>query len=239
MDYSILRQEIIKNIKNNPTAITEVKKMSAVILNKTATYNDVYRFADKLGQITGAELEKAIASLSEENLEDLAVNIINPVYRNMQATILSAGKSTQRVFNARNGLGLNPADVNTDEDRLKNIENRFKTAAKLDEVKFLTEPYVAKNIAKSSVTDTVKRNADNFNRAGLDVYYIRSDGAGCCDWCSTMVGKYTKDDIPDDFWRVHKGCSCTFEYKVNGTHAKIRYSTDKSGKMSKETEDIE
>lgn len=238
MDYSILRQELTEEIKSNPQARAAVEKMRNAIINKSATFKDVYQLADVLGDVTGKELEKSIASLGEEELAELAEQLINPVYRDMQNTVLSAGRSTQKVFNEVNGLGLNPAEVLSDESRLTNIGNRFREATKLDEVKFLAKPYVAKNIAKGAATDTVRKNADNLNRAGIKTVYVRDDGAGCCDWCSTMVGTYTQDNVPKDFWRVHKGCKCTFEYKTSGTHTKIKYGTDKDGKLRKETEDI-
>lgn len=238
IDYSTLRQELIEEIKSDPKTRAAVQKMSKSIIDNTATYNDAYKLADVLGNTTGTALEKAVASLGEEELAELAAQVINPVYRNMQNTLLSAGRSVQSIFNDNNGLGVKPVNVKNDEDRLNNILKRFSEAENFEKVKFLTQPYVAENIAKSAVTDSVKRNADNFDRAGLEVEYIRSDGAGCCSWCSGIVGKYTKDNLPSDFWRVHKGCNCTFEYKVGGTHTKIKYGTDKNGKLRKETEEI-
>ena len=73
----------------------------------------------------------------------------------------------------------------------------------------------------------------------MNIRISRSDGSGCCDWCARVVGTYDSfDKLPDNFWGIHRGCSCVIDYRVGKTKSKIHFDTDENGKLSKVTEEI-
>lgn len=233
MDYEAVRQQILENIKNDKSLQIAVQKLNQKIKNKTAEYKDVAELADVLSDVTSRELEAN--SPSDEELEEFANEVLAPVYKQMQITTLAAAKIAQQIYNNKAGIGLKPADVKPDESRIAHIVARYREAPLFDDVSFLLENYVSSNISKGAVTDTIRENAWNMRNAGFETYVTRDDGTGCCDWCASKVGTYSLNDIPRDFWQVHKGCSCEFYYKSRKTSSKVFFSTDESGNITRQS----
>jgi hypothetical protein len=66
-------------------------------------------------------------------------------------------------------------------------------------------------IVKSAHDDFIRKNATFRNDAGLTCYIIR-EGSNCCEWCSSVAGKYKFGTQPDDIFRRHDNCDCTIIY---------------------------
>lgn len=212
-----------------------VKTLRNKILNKTATYDDAVALSKVLGDVTSKYLVSN--GLPDEMLGEYASEVLAPIYRSMQNTTLGASKEVQKLFNEKMGVQLNPVNVPSDERRITHIVARFRDAESKDTVSFLVEKGVAENIARGSVTDSLRSNAKALDDAGFETTVTRS-GAGCCAWCDAMTGTYKINDIPTDFWRVHKACTCSFTYNTRNKRTRITYSTGDDGKMTKNTEDI-
>lgn len=234
MDYSTLKQQILSDIRNDTSLKTSLNVLQNKIKNGTAKYSDAVELSKRLGKVTSKYLTAHTVEPTQELLGQYADEILAPIYESMQSTSLAATKEVQRIYNKKAQFGLNPADVPTDESRIKHIVRRFKEAESFDTVSFLIGEDVAENIARGAVTDSLRANAKQFDDAGIETYVSRN-GVGCCDWCASMTGTYSLDNIPSDFWRVHKACTCTFDYKVNNKRTRITYSTGDDGKMTKNT----
>lgn len=236
-DYLNLRAEILSDIQSDTQVKAAVKELNNKIKNGNAKYSDAVDLSKSLGRTTSKYLKANSVEVTDELLGEFADEVMAPVYRAMQNTSLAASKEVQRIFNKKAGLDINPVDVKNDESRLTHIVDRFKEAESLDTVSFLMGEGVAENIARGAVTDSLKANAKAMDSAGLDTYVIR-EGHGCCAWCAEVAGTYPINDVPTDFWRVHKGCTCTIEYKSRNKHTKITFSTDDKGKLKKNSKDL-
>lgn len=232
-DYSILRQQIVKGIGQSPVAIMNSKALNQRIINKTANYQTLTDYSKVLGDVAGGCISRNIAQgIVDEELEAFAVECLAPVYRQCQNTMLNYSKKVQIIYNEKAGIQLNPVDVPRDESRIAHIIERFNGDESFETLKFLTESDVVRSITRGVVTDTIRENARFQEDAGLKVTISRS-GSGCCDWCASMVGTYDSiHDLPDDFWLVHRGCTCEINYFGD----KIRYKTGNDGRISKITE---
>lgn len=235
-DYSDLKQQILNDIRKDSALKTDIGKFNQKIRDKSATYDDAVKLSKSIGDTTSKCLKASAVNVTNETLAEYAEEIIQPVYTALQSTSLSASKQVQAIFNDQVGIQMNPADVKPNASRIKHIVDRFKEASLFDDVSFLLGEAVAENIARGAVTDSLKENAKQYDAAGFETYVIR-EGSGCCAWCDEMTGKYSLDELPNDFWRVHKDCTCSFEYKAKNTHTKITYSTNK-GVITKNTTNI-
>lgn len=236
-DYSNLKAQILNDIKNDPQISGAVRELNKKIANGTAKYSDATALSKQLGTVTSKYLKANAGEVTDELLGEYADAVLAPVYRSMQKTSIAASKEVQRIFNKNAGIGLNPANVANDESRLTHIVDRFKEAETLNEVSFLMDEGVAENIARSAVNDSMRTNAKAMDKVGFETYVIR-EGSGCCNWCAEVTGTYPINDAPKDFWRVHKGCTCTIEYKSQNKHTRISYSTDDKGRIVKDTKEI-
>lgn len=234
MDYSTLRSEISSDIAKDKQLNNEIQKLYKKLVNNTATYADVTEFSKHLGRVTSKTLVKY--GIPEEDFGTWAEQIVAPLFRQMQKTSIEASSMVQKLMNETHGLGISPAKVPTDESRITHLVRRFKEASDVKDVSFLVGSDVAENIARGAVTDSIRRNAEQAKEMGIKSYVVR-EGNGCCAWCDSMTGIYAIGAEPKDFWRVHKDCTCSFEYKYEKTHTRIDFATDK-GIRTKLTTDL-
>lgn len=235
-DYSTLRTQVLNEISQNKEVVQAVKSFNKKIKYGNAKFSDVSTIARKMSKATSSGLAR---NMVDNDLLEYANQVIAPVYRKGQRTMIEASKQVQKGMNNRAKVGMNPAEIENDESRILHIVNRYKEAASIDDVAFLVGEDVAENILKGAITDSIKGNAKQFEDAGFDTYINRSDGAGCCEWCASKVGTYKLNELPEDFWAVHKNCSCVFEYKANGKHSKITFETGEKGELKKNTEELQ
>lgn len=234
MDYLTLKQQVLNEIKNDNSIKIQLSNLQKKINAGTATYQDVTILSKRLGGVTASKLKANSIDINAESLGAYADEVLLPIYSAMQSTSIVASKQVQRIYNKKAGFGLEPAEVSTDVSRLKHIAKRFKEASDFEDVSFLIGQDVAENIARGAVIDSLKANAEQFEDAGIETYVTR-DGVGCCEWCESMTGVYEVSNVNDDFWRVHKNCTCTFEYKTRNKRTRITYSTSDDGKLTKNT----
>ena len=241
MDYSNLKQVILETIKEDPNAKANTKAFIRLIKNKYANYETAAEYSKMLGDVTAKAIEKnIIEGVSDEELLQFAQEVLAPVYTATQKTVLNACKSVQALYNEQAEVQLQPVDVKPDGSRITHIVDRFAEASNFDEVKFLINKNVARSITRGAVNDSMRSNAKAQSDAGLNVRISRTDGSGCCKWCSSLVGTYDSfDALPNDFWKIHRGCKCSIDYRTGKTKQKVYFKTDSKGKLEKVTEEIE
>lgn len=239
MDYSILKQQIVDDIKEDSRASSQALKR--LIKEEKANYQTAAEYSKVFGDSVSKSITKNIGEgIPDDELGEFASECLAPVYKQSQDTMLNACKSIQKIYNKQAGIELNPAEVKNDESRIQHIVERFDEAEKFEDVKFLTNANVARSITRGAVQDSIKSNSKMQSDAGLKIRISRSDGSGCCDWCSTVVGTFDSfDALPDGFWGIHRGCNCVIDYRVGNTKNRIHFETDEKGKLSKVTEKIE
>ncbi len=236
-DYLNLKNLVQNEIKKNTSMIKASRNLNYKIKNGTAKYSDAVKFSREIGKVTGNALEFHTDEIDDNSLEEYAITVLVPTYRAMQKSTLQVSKQIQKIYNANAKFGFNPVDVDPDEERLNNIVQRFRDASTFKDVSFLLGSDVAQNISRAAVTDTLRKNTEFMNAAGVETYVTRS-GVGCCAWCDSMTGTYSIDDIPNDFWRVHKDCICEFDYKTKNAHTKITFSTSDDGTISRNVQNV-
>ena len=187
-------------------------------------------FSKSLGSAVGASFRKNVDDVPAEELGAFGKEVVAQVYSQEQKTMLSVCSKVQKQINKDAGLEINPVEVKQDVLRIQHIVQRFEEASSFDEVSFLVGENVAQSIARSAVNDSMGDNIDFQEDAGLQTLIVRTDGGGCCDWCASVCGEFhSRAELPEDFWRIHRNCSCVIDYRVGKTNQKIKYKTNKDG----------
>lgn len=240
MDYSILRQQILNDIKNDPIAKGNSKALGYMIQNNAATYQTAADYSKILGDVVSKNINNNIPDgIPDNELAEFADECLVPIYKQSQDTMLNACKNIQQIYNNQAEIGLKPVDVKRDDSRTQNISKRFSEAEKYDDVSFLTNENVSRSITRGAVQDSIRENSKMQSDAGLKIRLSRSDGSGCCQWCSGLVGDYDSfEKLPADFWKIHRNCNCVIDYNVGKKNERIKFTNGKDSDLEKVTEEI-
>lgn len=232
MSYSESVVNVLSQISKEKDVVNGIKYWKSHKTNSTV--EDVEKFSKVLGTATSKYLKPIAETLEPQEIKD--------IYSHVSDVVIKYANDSVESLTANAGLRFVPdvrIDVKKDiNDMLDNLVMRLIDRDSWEDVKFLVEENVARSITRKTATSHLRYTGKKQQDAGMKVLISRDEGGGCCEWCATMAGTYTSfDDLPSDFWRVHRNCSCVFHYKVGRTQEKISFDTDTKGNMWKITED--
>jgi len=198
------------------------------IERNTASYKDAQYYSERVANWWSDRLVK------EYGDADYSA-VITDISKSVQKAYSESAyysKSLQANINSNKKIGMKVLEPRLDPDRL----DSFLTKLQTEDAKFLLERNAMQSVARAGVTDTIEANARIQSEAGLYAYIERDTGSGCCAWCESMAGRYIYGQQPNDFFQVHKDCTCTITYEPSKQKMqRISYGTS-NGKMSKRTE---
>ena len=192
-----------------------MRQVNKKLSNGTATYHEANSFAIKIGEILAEVFQENLSSEILPNgrmYYNIAKKVIEPMMINNYDLIAENSASIQTVLNQNVGLGIVGQKPQLNQDRIEGIVQRLADEENFDDVKWiLKEPVI--NFSQSIVDDTIQENVKFHFEAGLEPKIVRTANAGCCEWCSKMVGTFNyPDEVPDDIYRRHRYCRCEVDY---------------------------
>lgn len=209
--------DLLKEFKEWVQTDSEVKALWELNRTGKASYIDAEKYSKLVSEKWSAML---VDAYGEANYKEVVEDVAN-AYKKAYSESAYYSKEVQTNINEEAGINLKGKEPAIDEARITNMMKKLVG----DDASFLLKKSAIENVSKAAIVDTIKTNARLHNEAGLENYVVRDARGGCCDWCKSISGKYAWGKQPSDFWRVHKDCTCLFEYKVNKTHTKISYNS--------------
>ena len=179
-----------------------------------ANYTDAYRYAEQVGTARAKAFKSQISS---EVLPDgkmyfnIADRLMNETLSADHAMISEYAQNVQANVNKKSNLNLKAQKAELDEDRIEGFVNRLSSEDDYDSVSWILDEPV-KTFARSVVDDTVKKNAEFQDRAGITATIIRTAEFKCCPWCADLAGDYTYP-APGEVFQRHDNCRCTLDYE--------------------------
>lgn len=209
--YNELKDYFKEWLENN----NDVRRLWELNKQGNATYElaDLYAkgVSDKWGDLlTEAYL---IDTTRGDNLDEIAQEMAK-AYEKAYKESAYFTKGVQTSVNKKVGIGLKPVEPKIDGEQIDNLVQKFTDAETTTEMRtHLLTANALQPVARSAVFDTVKVNARLHSSAGLHAYIERIGGSDCCAWCSSVTGRYEYENAPKDIWLVHRGCTCSIDYK--------------------------
>lgn len=242
---SELASELLHEVTNKFNKGYKASDLSKILesLGESTSYADASKYAANVGNVMAKALRDTLVpeALPDGKLYyNIANDVVIPALRKATEYAHSGSAAVQRNINEAAGIPFKPVKPSFNIDRAKNLIDRLTEFVTEDEEEneWLLGDDVIGNFCRSAVNDDIEANAEFDDEAGFTAYVTRSTSGGCCAWCEDMAGTYELGKQPDDFWRMHKDCSCTIDYVPSRTKwSRISYIMS-SGKMGKRTEDL-
>lgn len=227
--------ELSKAVKAAVNSDPVMRRCASTITKGRGTFGTAGRFATRYGDILSKELTKAYAG-AEYITEAEAMSTVAPVLESAYRTIARESAYVQKTLNTAAGIPLNGIVPNTNKDRIINFAKKLASAP-LKDTDWLFGEDCLENFTQSAVTDTIHDNAEFQEEAGLRAYIERDAGGGCCAWCDSLAGRYEYGNQPDDFFKVHKDCTCEIIFEPSkGSWTRTTYYRDDDGELRRNTE---
>lgn len=181
---------------------------------------DVFDYSGRIGRYLA---DSIAAHVTQDKLPDgrlyhnIARSILEPSLRNNYELVNLAGEQVQEALDAAEGIRMKVQWGDFPEERLQTVIGAASQEG-LDwetALRRLTSP--AETITRSFSDDFMKKNAQARSDAGFDTYITRTTDGKCCEWCSSLAGRYAyPDDVPRDVFRRHDNCGCSVVCKTDG-----------------------
>lgn len=207
--------DILNEFKKWVVTDPKAQKYWEKVNNGKASYKDATDYSELVGDKFSKLMVEKYGISNDEIVQSLKKAYSESAYYS---------KNVQSIANQSANVGMKVLEPAIDEDRIKNLlEKMEEYAEEGKDASWMIGKDVVSNISRTAVTDTIQANSRIQSEAGLECYVERT-GVGCCAWCSTVLGKYKLGEQPADFWKVHKGCTCIINYKVDKSKVqKIRF----------------
>lgn len=222
------------------------KFFSTKVREGVANYEDAQEYSKYVAKEWSHLLQKYIGVESDlkGKTNDEIVDAIEMALKRCYQNSSYYSSKVQEILNNAVKINIKPVEGKIDPTRISNLIEKLKAGEDIEnemlitlENQWLIEEPVIENISRSAVTDTIEANARLHTEAGLVSYIERKQGpGGCCEWCSSVAGRYVYGEQPSDFFKVHKHCNCVITYMPSrGKWQQITYSTNDKGVRSKDT----
>lgn len=228
--------ELLEKVKRDFTEFSKRNKYIQDCIKKLESGRATLSEVDSITRATGYALKVALEKNIAENVaafadEQLITEILGDIFGDNYELINSVAENVQKQLDKAAGIGIKPQRADFPSERIENLAKITAQKDLADKAALSEFTASVENINGSIFTDYIRANAEFRDKAGLQVYVIRTDHGGCCEWCAKLAGKYVYPDVPKDVWRRHKRCSCEITY-VNeraGTYDKISYFDRQDG----------
>ena len=214
MEYETQLKSLLKMFQKQMDSDRDVAKFYAKCRDGTATYADVYTLADKAGVKMSDLLKKQILEQFPNGIPPEAVDaIIPPALREQCDAVIAGADRVQTIVNKKAGIGIAPAEMHPDEDRILGLAEHFKESGFTDEaVELIT------NLSKATVDETIRTNAEFQNDSGMKVTVTRIYDEKVKKKITGIIGDLITTDrkystaVEMGMFERHPGCGCRIEY---------------------------
>lgn len=204
-----VEQAFAKEVKADP----KLKQLDNKITKGTATYEDAGDYAEQIGQA----LVKAFKTIDASDLPNrhmywnISEAVVDPMLRKGYGISADFCQGVQKILSDKYNIGTAPKVPKISQKHIKAIMDYLDATEDFDDARWMLEEPVITTV-RTSVDDSVKKNATAMYEAGLKPRVVRIAESKCCDWCNSVAGVYEYPDVPSDVYKRHNNCRCTVTY---------------------------
>ena len=202
--YQDLRKKLDERIRSDK----QLQKIAEKVANKTADFNDTAKYSEIASNHLANVLQENIGEINSPLAKEY---VCKELLKDQHSAINELFGSVQVSIDEQNGIHIKTQKPAFPQERVDKVAHALEDPTVSPKTTKRRAGAPVANVSKSFHDDCVKKNATFRNDAGLTCYIIR-EGSNCCEWCSSVAGKYKFGTQPDDIFRRHDNCDCTIIY---------------------------
>lgn len=207
-----IRAGFAQELKNKDSRIA---KIIAKAENGRANFSDVSQLSTQCGEVLSKLIAKLVTPDKLPNgrlYYNIADTFLTGALRDNYDLLNVTAQAVQESVDNKQGIHIEPQKADFPTERINSIVNSVsdETADWSTIQRRLDSPVC--NVTESFYNDYVEANAEFRYDAGLKAYLIREMNGNCCEWCTSLAGKYEYQNAPPDVYARHDNCTCTVTY---------------------------
>lgn len=208
-----IRNDFNRDMKSSPA----IQNLIKAINSGTATHVQSQQYATEVGRILANVFKRTVTAdaLPDGRMYyNIAERILNStLYRNHNL-VAGAAAYVQETLNKKAGIGLKALRPAFNKSRVAGLVERLSTEEDFANVAWLLDDPIV-NFSQAIVDETVRINAEFHNDAGLSPTITRTIVSETCNWCESLVGTYSYEEVKETghpVFRRHRNCDCLVVY---------------------------
>lgn len=231
---------------------------------KSGDYAVAGEYAVRTGELLSDSIVENVRSLPNMSRE-LAEEVLPPLLEYDYSITAEAAKTVQTNLNTEAGLGIEALAADLNVNRITGLVEKVSSYENMAAALWvLQEPVV--NYSQAVVTDSLKRNAEESARLGIERYIVRKAEAYerkqrrhkagkrasyytvPCKWCAGLAGRYVYkgngSNIPREVYQQHLGCRCSLTYENGNERQNVwdhaqKWTADDADRQRKAYEQVQ
>lgn len=229
--------DLLEAVRKRFTRLLGSDKMATELIERIRSGKTGFAEAENYAYRVGKLLAKALGEgITAEALpdgvltEEIAGAILRPMLYQDYKLVTDAAAETMNALNRRAGIGLKTVLPKMETDRVEGLIQKAASYESYEKAAWvMQEPVV--NFSQHVCDRLIEENTEAHFKAGFSPKITRKAVGGCCEWCSSLAGKYDYP-APREVYRRHENCRCLVLYdpgdgKVQNAHTKKVYDDAK------------
>lgn len=194
-----------------------IQNLIKAINSGNATHMQSQQYATEVGRILANVFKRTITAdaLPDGRMYfNIAERVLNSALNRNHNLVAGAAAHVQEVLNKKAGIGLKAIRPAFNKSRVAGLVERLSAEEDFASVAWLLDDPIV-NFSQAIVDDAVKINAEFHSEAGLSPTITRTVVSETCDWCQSLVGTYSYEEVKETghpVFRRHRKCDCLVVY---------------------------
>ena len=208
-----IRNEFNRDMKSSQV----IQDLIKAINSGSATHVQSQQYAAEVGRILANVFKRTITPdiLPDGKMYfNIAERVLTSALYRDHNLVAGAAAQVQETLNANAGIGIKTIRPAFNKSRASGLIYKISNETDFEKVAWLLdEPIV--NFSQSIVDDAVKLNADFHSKSGLSPTITRTVVSETCEWCQSLVGTYSYEEVKETghpVFKRHRKCDCLVLY---------------------------
>lgn len=186
-----------------------LQQLRKKILSGKGTFKDTFAYSNRAAELLGAKFSERVLELSLDDRVTACVDLL----KNRYDDIMPLLDAVQKQADKKNRLSLAPKRPPFNAERAEQIGTSLRDLSVSDERIQRRAQSAPETATRAMHDDYIEKNAEFRSSAGIKCYITRITDGKCCEWCSSVAGRYEYGSEPDGIFRRHDNCGCSVTYE--------------------------